>query len=946
MPTDEELFLEMNRWAGKRDAAALDFAELQKRARLAAEFNQIEITEKDLSDTISDLIEHLAVTSEEGRAVTAKDFKPWFEKWRQENSTPRWDRYRKYLLEAKGWSPAVVDRLDSETSQLVDLVGDPSVEGEWRRRGLAIGEVQSGKTANYIGVLNKALDTGYKLIIILGGHTNDLRRQTQERVDSDLLGFDTNYQAFESAISAGGRGTANIGVGRLDASIDPPHRLTSVLGDFSKSNKSTQGVTLGQHPTVAVIKKHAGTLNNLASFLRQQTADGRIDLPMIVVDDESDWASVNTREDDDPAAVNKAIRALLKSCKKTSYLAFTATPFANVFIDSTIDEDLFPKDYIRSLPSPSNYMGAFAYHSREARESFPHRLQTDVHDVLEQLPYGHRVHRKLVSVPESLERAIHAFLIGTAVRRVRDGRAKPSSMMINVSNLNSVQASVFEQVKLFVETLTATLSAELSASLPTESRSVSRVRETFERVFPGLENEIAWQDIIAPLRDVSDDVYCQLVNGMTTRSIDKHMSSLSRSERVEYQNLPVIKVGGNVLARGITLEGLQVSYFTRRAGAADTLLQMGRWFGYRTGYEDLVRVWIDEDVVELFDYAREISDELRDSVGEMKRLELTPMDFGLKVRMHPESFRITAANKLRNGEVVEEVYAPGSIFSTLTLSYIEDDRKANTDAADTLVDRLGASYATFSDRTSAITPRNLWRNIPSGVIREFLEGYRAPMSDPYFGPAMPGGRPQLIKVLDNPEIGAEWDVRFIDGEGLEERQFGAAGFSINVRPSVRNSMTETPFRTVTLGNRRLSSANDLMNTLTPAAIAKALQAFAVAKGVSIDHVSRKNMSERFITRAGLERPTLLIYSLSITGDCEPKSSDGSRATDLLGAAAKKAIQDPRFGLVALAVAFPADPDEHLAIRDRRGATRFVANTVHQQFASMTDEPGDDDLDEE
>lgn len=946
MPINEQLFLEMNRWASKKDVAALDFAELQKFARLAAEFNQIEIAEKDLSDTISDLIDHFAVTSKEGSTVSAKEFKPWFEKWRQENSTPRWDRYRKYLLEIKGWSPAVVDRLDSETSQLVDLVGDPSAEGEWSRRGLAIGEVQSGKTANYIGVLNKALDSGYKLIIILGGHTNDLRRQTQERVDSDLLGFDTNYQAYESTISAEGRGTATIGVGRLDASIDTPHRLTSVLGDFSKSNKSTQGVTLGPHPTVAVIKKHAGTLNNLASYLHQQTAGGRIDLPMIVVDDESDWASVNTRDDDDPVAVNKAIRALLKSCRKTSYLAFTATPFANVFIDSTVDEDLFPKDYIRSLPSPSNYMGAFAYHSREAREKFPHRLQTDVHDVLEQLPYGHRGRRKLVSVPESLERAIHAFLIGTAARRVRDGRVKPASMMINVSNLNSVQTSVFEQVNLFVETLTSTLSAELTASLPSESRSVSRVRETFERVFPGLSNEIAWQGITAPLQDVSRDVHCQLVNGTTTKSIDKYISTLSRSDRVDYQNRPVIKVGGNVLSRGITLEGLQVSYFTRRAGAADTLLQMGRWFGYRTGYDDLVRVWIDEDVVELFDYAREISDELRASVGEMKRLELTPMDFGLKVRMHPESFRITAANKLRNGEVIEEVYAPGSIFSTLTLSYLEDDRKANTAAADTLVDRLETSYPTLSDRARETAPRNLWRNIPSGVIREFLEGYRAPLSDPYFGPETPGGRAQLIKVLDNPQIGAEWDVRFIEGEGREERRFGSAAFSINVRPSIRNSMSETPNSTVTLGNRRLSAANDLMNTLTPAAVTKALQAFATAKGESIDRVSKGNMSERFIARAGLERPTLLIYSLSLSNDREPKSPGDRHAPDLLGQAAKSAIQDPRFGLVALAIAFPSDPDENLSIRDRRGATRFVANTVHQQFARMIDEPGDDDLDEE
>lgn len=938
MPQNEMLFKELNRWAQNKGGESIDFDELRKRGRIMLALHDIEISDKDFSDTITDVLENIEVVLGAGDDVHGADFKPWFQEWRGENETPRWDRYAQYLLEEKGWGPEVIKGLDVETSHLIDLAGDPHAAGEWYRRGLAIGEVQSGKTANYIGVLNKALDSGYKLIIVIGGHTNDLRRQTQERVDSDLLGFDTAFLPAENAMGRAGWNSAAIGVGKVDNSPSIPHRLTSVLGDFSKSNKSTQGVTIGQQPTVAVVKKHAGTsknpgtLNNLAAFLRQQAPDGRLDIPMLIIDDESDWASVNTKDEENVVAVNDAIRTLLDASKKSSYLAFTATPFANVLINAEVEKDLFPKDYIRALPSPSNYLGADKHHSSQSRKEHPHRLQTDVHDMLDRLPYGHKVHNRLEDVPPSLANAIHAFFIGSAVRRLRDGRARPASMMINVSSFNAVQDSVYEQVKRFVETTASTLRAELGAELPSESQKIKDMREVLRTVYPDLEGEVSWTELTRPLTKIADEIHTTLVNGRTTKETEKHTNSLSREDRKAYQSRPVVQVGGNVLSRGLTLEGLQVSYFLRRAGAADTLLQMGRWFGYRPRYEDLVRVWIDEEVVDLFDYAREISDELRSSVGEMKRLDLTPKDFGLRIRKHPETFRITAANKQRHAEVVGEVFIHGSVFPSVFLSSAEQQLAANREAANSLAKRLTVDHAQLKVEDA------VWRDVPAGVVREFFQTFAASAADPFLGPHRSGESSQILEALSTAVNGDHWDVKFMSGSGTVSEFIGSGAHAIEVRPSIRNAMRLVDQNTIMLGNRRLAAENDLLKALPETARKRVTRRFAEITSQPSHQGSKTSMSDTFVAREGLERPLLLVYTLGVDGNRNLKDEYVRSGLDERGIFEKP--------LSAAQVAFPKLTDEsEMRFASSKG-TQFVANTVYQQVIRSYAEPGDDDLDEE
>ena len=926
MPQHDVLFKKLNSWAVEKQAQGLSFDELARRGRLVADLFDLEVSEKDFSDSIAAVLDNIEVFLGAGSDVTAPDFKPWFTSWREANGVPRWDRYAEYLVDSKGWSGDVVSGLDQETSHLIDLAGNPNVEGEWARRGLAIGEVQSGKTANYIGVLNKAIDVGYKIVIVIGGHTNDLRRQTQERVDTDLLGFDTNFSATEVASTENARATAAIGVGRIPSALARPSFLTTVLGDFSKSNRSTQGVTIGGHPVVGVVKKHAGTLNNLTSFLRHQALDGRLTAPILVIDDESDWASVNTGTEDKVVAVNQAIRDLLAVSARSSYMAITATPFANILIDSTVEDDLFPKDYIRSLPSPSNYMGVEHYHSLEARTANPHRLQTDVEDLLEVLPYNHKATARLEWLPGSLQEAILAFFLGTALRRLRDGKPKPASMMVNISRFNDVQEATHGLVAQYVESTARTLRAELLAGLPSESSVVTQMKGVLAKVYP--DAEFTWDDLSHQLVDVACGMRTSLVNAKTTKEIEKHVNSLSRDERQEYMNRPVVQVGGNVLARGLTLEGLQVSYFLRNAGAADTLLQMGRWFGYRPNYEDLVRVWIDEDIIDLFAFTAEVSAELRASLSELKRLGLTPADFGLRIKLHPEAFRITAANKAKHGEVVYgEVSIHGAPFASAELPAQAERRAANLAAAGRLLDHLVQGAG--NQDTDFV-----WRNVPAVLVEEFFAQFKAADEDPWMGPTGDGKSSPISNALGDAVNGDLWDVKFVQGTAMKTVTLGA--LATLVRPSIRNAMQITDSGSIRLGNRRLASGSDLLNALPSEAQQRVREAYADIKAAMVPE-RPGSLTETFVTREGLERPTLLVYTLVAP---DPKHGKQEPLTPEMEAT----LAGPLTGAL---VAFPRlseDDERHFS---RAKATRFIANTVYQQRMRelFEGDDADDDVEE-
>lgn len=229
-------------------------------------------------------LEHAVTFTPSGTVYDPETFEPWIEVRKESTQTPRWDAY-KQLLVARDWEEPVIKDLEKQTDEIVELMGDPKKPGEWCRKGLLMGEVQSGKTANYIGVLNKALDHGYQVVIVIGGHTNDLRTQTQARMDSDLLGIDSEF--VDDNIARGS--IRKIGIGQINQTLNA-HLMTTVRGDFN-SNRSTAGVTWLDSglPTVFVIKKNARLIDNVAQYIRTQASEEKISLPLVVIDDEADW---------------------------------------------------------------------------------------------------------------------------------------------------------------------------------------------------------------------------------------------------------------------------------------------------------------------------------------------------------------------------------------------------------------------------------------------------------------------------------------------------------------------------------------------------------------------------------------------------------------------------------------------------------------------------------
>lgn len=869
---------------------AISFDSLEETARGIATILAKNLTPSDIDDVIRQITELRKVVLDIGDGVVdGTTFTAWLDERKLQTEGRRWEAYRGLLVNRE-WSPNVISQLDRQTDKIVELMGDPLKAGDWNRRGLAIGEVQSGKTATYVGLLNKAIDYGYKIIIIIGGHTEDLRRQTQRRIDTDLTGIDSSY--ILDNVSEKVR-QMRVGVGRN--TTFQTNVLTTTRTDFRAANKNAGVVALGgdNAPTVFVVKKNAKVLSNLTAYLTGQAQNGKLSDPLVVIDDEADWASVNTKSEDDVAAVNKAIRKLLGASRRNTYLGITATPFANILIDDELEKDLFPRDYIQALESPSNYHGIETFFGSTNPQDSP--IRTEVNDCLAILPFNHKRTLEVDDLPKSMLDAIAAFFLGTGIRRLRSGEARPASMMINVSRFNDVQQRVAQLVEDLVQDTKTAVLAEfgLPEGIAIDSPATARLREVFDQEYADTES---WAAVRRELLNIAAEVRVDLVNSQTMSRRNKRMNEMSRDERDKEDLQPRIFVGGDVLARGLTLEGLQVSYFVRRAGAADTLLQMGRWFGYRPGYGDLVRVWMDADVVDLFRYVAEVSGDLRSSLKQMNALNMTPSQFGLKMRRHPEAFLITAANKQKHGQDVPgDVSIHGVKFESYALSNTPDDRKRNLDAANELAAAITAFGEPARDRPNG----NVWTKVPAELVQRFFNKFRGHDSEIFFGRASANRQAQLSAYLPDALNGDFWDVGFVSGSGDPV----AVSESLTIKSSIRNRMKPSPPGSlVTLGNRRVAAGNDLKNSLPKEKVDQLETALKAGE----------KLSEPVLIRKLVNRPLLLVFALTTRpGSTEPPALDVSK-------------DDP---FIAVLLAFPAlDLDAEIAALTRKPA-RFIANTV-------------------
>jgi len=585
-----------------------------------------------------------AVDTRMGEGVSLVDSEvPHDEYWVEKRTEPiKWiysDAYSEYLKK-QNWSDQLVQSLNRVTGRILGHLQDPLCKGGWDRRGLVIGHVQSGKTANYMGLIAKAADAGYRFIIVIAGIHNNLRKQTQERIDEGFIGRSSD---------PGNR--VKIGVGLYDNDYPFPATLTNIHEDFNKKTAQKIGWKINdvKVPTILVIKKNVSTLKALYEWLHSLNASGsgRItDVPMLLIDDEADNASINTNKPElDPTRTNTEIRKILNLFAQSCYLGYTATPFANIFInpdayDEKAREELFPRDFIYCLDAPTSYFGPDRVFMDEDNEN---TLQ-DIRDCEEYIPLTHKKNHPVTALPPSLYHALHQFIIARAIRNLRGHSLKHSSMMVNVSRFVDIQRSVRDLLDLYVEQLNNAV--KLHYAMPEEYSGQDRHMQALKAVFDECycDCEVTWSEVKEKLSEVVSGIRLFVVNSKSDEVLDY------RGYEHDGCGLTAIAIGGLSLSRGLTIEGLCVSYMYRNTKMYDTLMQMGRWFGYRSGYDDLCRIHLSTDSIEWYSFIAGASEELRQQIVSMRQNRLSPREFGLYVVSHPEALLITAANKMRNSE--------------------------------------------------------------------------------------------------------------------------------------------------------------------------------------------------------------------------------------------------------------------------------------------------------
>ena len=679
----------------------------------------------DIAQVKSELLSLYGVRIQDFQILEGNERRqPWLRDFKAERKSTWdfWVRYKQYLSEQKGFAPLVIQKLDEMSDRILDNLFNPQLTNiTIDKKGLVVGQVQSGKTANYTGLICKAADAGFNFIVVLAGILNNLRSQTQSRIDEGFLGFDTQYERAYNI-----NNTTKIGVGLIpgfDSAIANSYTTSLDSGDFNSRAANTAGFNFNApQPIILVVKKNASVLKRLNTWLKAQAGGHKIaNKSLLLIDDEADNASINTKKDKDldPTAINKGIRTLIGQFNRSAYVGYTATPFANIFIAQD-ESDLFPRDFIINLPAPTNYIGpekvfGTSMDVEEEEDLLP--IVVPISDYLTFIPEGHKKNDPkptFADIPESLKTAIKSFILTCAIRLARGQENKHNSMLIHVSRYqlwqNEIKELVAQQFSYYKQ--------EIEANDPSV---LSEFQDLLENDYTETTNKIKnstlsnidhclqvhqWEDIKPLLFKVVQKIEVKSINGSSGDIVDYQLNSKN--------GVSVIAIGGDKLSRGLTLEGLSISYFLRASKMYDTLMQMGRWFGYRPGYVDLCRLFTSAELNEWYRHIAIASAELREEFNYLAESRSTPDKYALKVRTHPGCLQITALNKMRNTKEIQVSWA-SRLIETYQLPIDKGLKNRNLVATDELLAGLGEPIIKDGDY--------LWKNVPANQICDYFNEF-------------------------------------------------------------------------------------------------------------------------------------------------------------------------------------------------------------------------------
>lgn len=923
----------------KRDGKEPKYEEIDSYIDLGLQFMPVDLDEEDRIRIFHAIEAEQAIKHTKGVCIFDDYDDPhnWYDHAEIEDEY-FWGLYSRYLKEQTSLDSSSIKKLGEETlPNIMNCMSNPRDEFKGKRlvRGLVIGDVQSGKTATYSGLICKAVDAGYKVVILLAGITENLRQQTQERIDEGIVGLAIKRNPITKKDDV-----SRVGVGKYQKALKASSYTSQSL-DFI-GEKDSINTSLAAHSSVVlfVVKKNVSVLEKLHKWLKDHNYDPlteSINAPLLLIDDEADNASVNTNKDEtNPTRTNKLIRQICNLFKNATYVGFTATPFANVFInpdsiDAMKNADLFPEHFIYTLPTPSSYIGAKQIFDEGSKYYRNIRYIADIEepdytdpdwrawarehaDELNAGTFYYRHNKEWDGIlPDSLRESMYCFFMANVVRDLRGQSTAPRSMLVNMSRFVKVQNVIKDEVERIYEEFKSIVEKDFSDN-PSKNTSLPlyvELKRLWDKHY-GFVSDISFERVVDKknLYGAIENIQVVVVNG------------LKSSGKLDYKKNPslrVIAVGGLALSRGLTLEGLLTSYFYRNTATFDVLMQMGRWFGYRKGYEDIFQIWTSEESARWYDEISKASEDLKEDLKEMFAQRLTPKDFGIKVRDNCMELQITASNKMRSSfdmDMQESFY--GNIYETPYISLNVAHNTTNLEQVAWLTEQLhanGYSFEKFKTNTSLIT-----RDVPKDIICKFVQNIKSSKINPNFNTEY-----LYDFITDQDTVGLDlWDVVFQSGES--DKCFDIPHVE-SVRCAARKIHMEN--NAIVLSSRRkLLSTREGTYGLTQEQIEE-VRATCQAKW----RLEGKNENREIPNRAYFEylpnRKPLLIIML-----IEPKKLDDKDEKQKL-IDYREELGDKK--MVAFAMGFPG-------VRDAAKAKHYRVNKIYYQLF-MQDESEDVEYDE-
>ena len=679
-----------------------------------------------------------------------------------------WQLYRKHLKEDNHFEDVAINNIEESCLGILKRLRS-TTEKTNPIRGLVVGNVQSGKTANMAGLMAMAADYGWNMFIVLSGTIENLRKQTQNRLYDDLH-FKGNLDWYQFDHLA-----KNM--------TNPEQRLSSLfLGPSDKRRYLT------------VCLKNKKRLNDLLEWL-QSDETKTSQLKILLIDDEADQASVNTGDvydENERKAINKALTNIVfcrdkKALNEDSntfkghyaamnYISYTATPYANCLND-THEESLYPRHFIRTLPLSNQYFGPRQiFGSNDNAEETLNIVREIPDDDVQAV--GEINKGESYEIPESLEHALLWFLCAAAVVRYNNYK-KPVSMLIHTSQKQNAHQFIADALQSWFAENRRNIIPLCRKVYNRETAEFGK--EDFRRVYPkySLSDDEIWdypkfENLESDIRELSAGISAIYMDGGDLRyqrnvhlCIDNCANNRIDDEgnhfRLTYPDpkspdcpnfsTAFIVIGGNTLSRGLTLEGLVSTYFFRTVKQADTLMQMGRWFGYRRHYELLPRIWMTKDTEDKFRMLSDIDMDLRSTLYEMSvQGDKTPLEFEPVIRTSPKVswMRLTAKNK---SQMAVEANLDYSGHDTQLTVYSTDpaEERNNIDVAETFLNRLGKATKSYSSAAY------YWTGVPFTVIEnQLLRKMIVPNTSREFND--PGSLSEWVTKMTANGLLTDWNV--------------------------------------------------------------------------------------------------------------------------------------------------------------------------------------------